>query len=131
MITAITALYVLNCFFLLMVVLLQAGRGGGLSLAGGGGSAQVFGSRGATTVLQKFTVWSAALFMALSMVMASMSSAGSRVEEGTFADVEPAGLTSTSTSDEAPAQAAPAEEAPAQEEAPAEAEPPAEAPANE
>lgn len=128
---AITTIYILNCFFLLMVVLLQAGRGGGLSLAGGGGSAQVFGSRGATTVLQKFTVWSAGLFMALSMVMASMSSAGSRVEEGTFADVEPAGLTSTSTSDEAPAQAAPAEEAPAQEEAPAEAEPPAEAPANE
>ncbi|MFT6397310.1 MAG: preprotein translocase subunit SecG [Bradymonadia bacterium] len=111
MIIAITTIYVLNCFFLLMVVLLQAGRGGGLSLAGGGGSAQVFGSRGATTVLQKLTVWSAGLFMALSMVMASMSSVGSRVEEGTFADVEAAGITST-TGDEAPA-AAPVDEAPA------------------
>lgn len=124
---ALTTIYVLNCFFLLMVVLLQAGRGGGLSLAGGGGSAQVFGSRGATTVLQKLTVWSAALFMGLSMVMASLSSAGSKVEEGVFLDPETiedsvsSGIDGDGTTSEAPAaeEAAPAAEeaAPAAEEA--------------
>lgn len=86
---AITTIYILNCLFLLMVVLLQAGRGGGLAMGGGGGgSATVFGNRGASTFLQKLTVWSAAGFMILSMVLAHMSSQRSAVEEGTFEDPE-------------------------------------------
>ncbi len=86
---ALTTIYILNCLFLLMVVLLQAGRGGGLALGGGGGgSATVFGNRGASTFLQTMTGWSAAAFMVLSMALASMSSQRSAVEEGTFLDPE-------------------------------------------
>lgn len=99
---AITTIYILNCFFLLMVVLLQAGRGGGLSFAGGGGSATVFGNRGASTFLQKMTVWSAAAFMALSMVLAHMSSTRSAVEEGVFLDPEE--IPSVSAGGAAPAE---------------------------
>ena len=109
---AITAIYVLNCLFLMMVVLLQAGRGGGLSVGGGGGSATVFGNRGASTFLQKATVWSAALFMVLSMVLAHLSSRRSAVEEGIFLDPEavPA-VTTTEGGTTAPATA-PVEAAP-------------------
>lgn len=121
---AITLIYIINCFFLLMVVLLQAGRGSGLALGGGGGSATVFGNRGASTFLQKLTVWSAAGFMALSMVLAHMSSRRSSVEEGVFLDpeevsaVEPAAgaapvapaPTEVPVPSEAPAEEAPTEE---------------------
>ncbi|MCB9507342.1 MAG: preprotein translocase subunit SecG [Myxococcales bacterium] len=116
---AITIIYVLNCFFLMLVVLLQAGRGGGLAFAGGGGAAM--GGRGTATVLTKATVYSAGAFMVLSMLLAHMSSVRSSVEEGTFEDVETVPAVTTG-------EAAPADEAAPSEAAPVEAAP-AEAPA--
>lgn len=115
---AITTIYILNCLFLMMVVLLQAGRGGGLSIGGGGGSATVFGNRGASTFLQKLTVWSAAMFMVLSMVLAHLSSRRSAVEEGIFLDPEDVPAVSAGgegaggTTAPAPVEAAPTEPAP-------------------
>lgn len=91
---AFTILFVLNCLFLVLVVLLQAGRGGGLSIAGGGGggSTQVFGASGGATFLQKLTVASAAAFMILSMILARLSSSHSGVSDVMFVDPdEPAG----------------------------------------
>lgn len=88
---ALYTIYTLNCFFLVLVVLLQAGRGGGLSIAGGGGggaSAQVFGARGGTTFLQKLTIASAAGFMILSIVLARVSSSPNSADAGTFIDPE-------------------------------------------
>lgn len=110
---AITAIYVLNCLFLMMVVLLQAGRGGGLSIGGGGGgSATVFGNRGASTFLQKATVWSAAMFMTLSMVLAHLSSRRSAVEEGIFLDPEAVPAVTTTEGGTTPPAAEPVEAAP-------------------
>lgn len=89
MIAAIYTLYILNCFFLILTVLLQAGRGGGISFAGGGGgggSSTVFGASGASTFMQKLTVASAVLFMSLSMLLAYMSSDGGAATEGQFLD---------------------------------------------
>ena len=84
---AFTILFVLNCFFLILVVLLQAGCGGGLSFAGASaGSATVFGASGGATFLQKLTVGSAVGFMVLSMVLARLSSSHSGVSEGMFID---------------------------------------------
>lgn len=84
---AFTILFVLNCFFLILVVLLQAGRGGGLSISGASaGSATVFGASGGATFLQKLTVGSAVGFMVLSMVLARLSSSHSGVSEGMFID---------------------------------------------
>jgi len=90
MTAAIYTVYILNCFFLIMVVLLQAGRGGGLSFAGGasGGSATVFGAGGATTFLQKLTIGSAVGFMSLSMLLAYISSSPGSADTGTFIDPE-------------------------------------------
>jgi preprotein translocase subunit SecG len=48
MVTLITIVHVFVCFFLILVVLLQAGKGGGVGIAfGSATSSQVFGGRGA------------------------------------------------------------------------------------
>ncbi|MBX7196053.1 MAG: preprotein translocase subunit SecG, partial [Sandaracinaceae bacterium] len=69
----ISAIYVLVCAFLILVVLLQQGRGG-MGNAFGGSSQTVFGGAGAGNVLTRATTASATLFMVLSAVLAYMSS---------------------------------------------------------
>jgi preprotein translocase subunit SecG len=60
----VTALYVFVCFVLLMVILLQQGKGGDMASAFGGGSSQTaFGARGGATLLSKITAGFAVLFM--------------------------------------------------------------------
>ncbi|MBN1545274.1 MAG: preprotein translocase subunit SecG, partial [Syntrophaceae bacterium] len=48
-------LHVLVCFILILVVLLQAGRGASMGAAFGGSSQTLFGSAGAGTFLGKMT----------------------------------------------------------------------------
>lgn len=76
MYTFLTAIHVFVCVFLMLVVLLQAGRGGGIGLAfgGGGGSQSVFGSSGGATFLTKLTAICAVIFFANSLALAYMSS---------------------------------------------------------
>lgn len=75
MVTVITILHVVVCLFLILVVLLQAGKGGGLGLAfGSNTSAAVFGGRGASNFLERLTAITAALFMLTSMTLAYFSS---------------------------------------------------------
>ncbi len=60
----LTSLYVFVCLVLLLVILLQQGKGGDMASAFGGGSSQTaFGARGGATVLAKLTAAFAALFM--------------------------------------------------------------------
>ena len=69
MITFLTILHVIVCLFLILVVLLQAGKGGGMGIAfGGGGSQTVFGSSGAGNFLTRLTSITAVLFMLTSLV---------------------------------------------------------------
>ena len=72
----LTVLHVVVCIFLMLVVLLQAGRGGGIGLAfgGSGGSQSVFGSSGGANFLTKMTAVCAFIFFANSMALAYMSS---------------------------------------------------------
>src|SRR5688572_8326908 len=74
MITFLTILYVFVCVFLILVVLLQAGRGGGMGTAFGGSSQSVFGGAGAGNFLTRLTVIMAAMFMLLSATLAYLSS---------------------------------------------------------
>ena len=54
MITLITIVHIVVCFFIIMVVLLQSGKSGDIAAAFGGlGSQTAFGPRGATTLLGK------------------------------------------------------------------------------
>ena len=72
----LTGLHVVVCVFLMLVVLLQAGRGGGMGIAfgGSGGSQSVFGSSGGANFLTKMTAACAFIFFANSMTLAYMSS---------------------------------------------------------
>src|SRR5215470_17188960 len=75
MVTFLTILHVLVCVFLILVVLLQAGKGGGMGIAfGGGGSQTVFGSSGAGNFLTRLTSITAAVFMLTSLGLAHYSS---------------------------------------------------------
>ncbi len=75
----ITLLHVLVCIFLILVVLLQTGKGADLAGAfGGGGSQTAFGARGATTLLHKLTTTSAVIFMATSLTLAILATGSSR-----------------------------------------------------
>lgn len=77
MITFLYIVYVMVCLFLILVVLLQAGKGG-MGAAFGGSSQTVFGSSGAGNFLTRLTVISAALFMMLSATLTYVSSSGEK-----------------------------------------------------
>lgn len=72
----ILVLHLLICVVLILVVLLQSGKGGGLAGAFGGmgGAGQtLFGGRGAATFLSKATTVLGIAFMATSLVLALMA----------------------------------------------------------
>jgi preprotein translocase subunit SecG len=70
-------LYVLVCFLLLLVVLLQQGKGGDMASAfGGGGSQTAFGARGGATVLTKATTVLGVLFMIGAILLGVMGQRG-------------------------------------------------------
>ena len=56
MIYVLYAIHVVVCLFLILVVLLQQGKGADLSVFGGGTTQAAFGARGAATLLHKMTV---------------------------------------------------------------------------
>jgi preprotein translocase subunit SecG len=69
----INVVHVTVCAILILVVLLQQGRGGGL---GSATSAQVFGGRGAGNFMTRLTGICAALFMLTSVTLAYIASSG-------------------------------------------------------
>ena len=82
MYTFVTILYVFVCLFLILVVLLQSGKGGGLGSAfGGGTSQQIFGGAGAGNLLTRLTAGFAFAFMAMSVWLAFLSSSGDQALE--------------------------------------------------
>jgi preprotein translocase subunit SecG len=75
MATLVTVIHVFVCLFLVLTVLLQPGKGGGMGGAFGGGSTQgVFGGSGGSSMLRKATVFIAAIFMLSSMTLAWLGS---------------------------------------------------------
>ncbi len=72
----VTIVHVFVCIFLMLTVLLQAGKGGGMGATFGGGSSQgsVFGGSGAGNFLSRLTTASAAIFMLSSMTLAFLAS---------------------------------------------------------
>ena len=121
-------LYVLVCFSLMLVVLLQQGKGGDIANAFGGGASQAaFGARSGATVLSRATTVLAVLFIvgALALGILRQTTSGGSVIGGraprpaapapTGAPA-PAGAPATTTpapQSTAPAPAAPAPAAPA------------------
>ncbi|HXN22950.1 MAG TPA: preprotein translocase subunit SecG [Candidatus Dormibacteraeota bacterium] len=67
----LTIFFVMLCFVLIVVVLLQSGSAADLAGAfGGAGSQAAFNPRGAATFLSKATTWCAIMFMISAMVLA-------------------------------------------------------------
>ena len=62
--------FVVNCLFLIIVVLLQSGKAADIAGAfGGAGSQTAFGPRGAATVLSRATTWCAVMFMVCALAL--------------------------------------------------------------
>ena len=73
----VSVLYVLVCFLLVLVILLQQGKGGDIANAFGGGASQaVFGARSGATVLSRATTVCAILFIGGALVLTIMAQRG-------------------------------------------------------
>jgi preprotein translocase subunit SecG len=73
--TVIIVLHVICVLFLIVVILLQTGKGGGMASGLGSGSSQtMFGSSGSGNFLTKVTTAIGTLFMITSLTLATMSS---------------------------------------------------------
>ena len=97
MYTIITIIHVVACIFLVLVVLLQTGKGADMGAVFGGSSSTVFGSSGAGTFLTRLTTGTAIVFMLTSLSLTYFS----------------ARRNAATVFDTAPPAAAPAPEAPA------------------
>ncbi len=109
-------IHVIVCVALIMIVLLQTGKGADMGAAFGGGSSQtLFGSTGASTFLSKATTAAAIIFMVTSLGLAYLSShrsGGQSVVTETPAPVQtpaapaPTAPPATESSEAQPAQSA-------------------------
>ncbi len=97
MLILLTIVHVLTCIFLILVVLLQQGKGADLSVFGGGGTQAAFGARGATTLLHKLTVVSFVAFVVTTMAIGLITTSGTAddVLEGLPPETAPAALQAT------------------------------------
>ena len=78
MIYLLYLIHVVVSLFLIMVVLLQQGKGADLSVFGGGATQAAFGARGAASLLHKLTVWGFVAFIVTTISIGFMGSSGSR-----------------------------------------------------
>lgn len=67
--TIVVILHILVCFALILIVLLQAGKGAEMGAAFGGASQTIFGSAGSMGFLTKLTTVAAVVFMITSLLL--------------------------------------------------------------
>jgi len=65
----IVVVHILVCVALILIVLLQAGKGAEMGAAFGGASQTIFGSAGAMGFLSKLTTFAAIIFMLTSLLL--------------------------------------------------------------
>ena len=115
--------FVVNCLFLIIVVLLQSGKAADIAGAfGGAGSQTAFGPRGAATVLSRATTWCAIMFMVCAMALVlhtdkGVEQGGSVLEKFSKPAQKPVGVTpakpQTTPQSSAPQPSVPSSSAPA------------------
>ena len=105
-------IHVIVCIALILIVLLQTGKGADMGAAfGGGGSQTLFGSTGASTFLSKATTVAAIVFMLTSLALAYFAS--SRAPSSIMQGVE-APPAQEAPASQVPPPAVPTETQPAQ-----------------
>ncbi|MEK6201788.1 MAG: preprotein translocase subunit SecG [Desulfobulbaceae bacterium] len=77
MITLITVVHVAICLFLIVIILLQHGKGADVGATFGGSGQSLFGSEGPLPLMNKITTTVAILFMLTSVSLAYFSSSKS------------------------------------------------------
>ena len=116
-------IHLVVCVALIMIVLLQTGKGADMGAAFGGGASQtLFGSAGASTFLSKLTTVAAIIFMVTSLGLAYYSSR--RTQSSIMTDTRPPieEQAQPQTGSLPPAESQPAEATPESQPAPAKSE---------
>ncbi len=111
----VVVVYVFICFFLILVVLVQQGKGADLAGAfGGGGTQTAFGARGATTLLHKLTTGAfiGFILLALTLTILQARPKASVVRTGAAAAKTAPAQKAPAPVNPAPANPAPANPAP-------------------
>ena len=101
MITFLTVIHIVTCIVLVLIILVQSGKGAEISASFGGSSQTVFGTSGGANFLTKVTTGAAAVFMLTSVLLTMLNTAPTGLMEK-----EPLPPpASSSTQESAPAQA--------------------------
>ena len=108
---ALIVLYTFICLFLILVVLVQQGRGADFAGAFGGGATQTaFGARGATTVLHKLTTGGFVAFIVVALVLTILEA---KPRASVVPERSPAAKAAPATAPAVPAAPAPVPSSPA------------------
>jgi preprotein translocase subunit SecG len=85
----VLVIHVINALLLIVIVLLQTGKGSEVGFAFGAGAAQtMFGSGGGKTFITRFTITVAVIFMVTSLSLALMQTKGSGGYKGVIDSVK-------------------------------------------
>ena len=76
--TLVTVIHVITCIFLVILVLIQSGKGAEISASLGGSSQTIFGSSGGANFFTRLTGALAAIFMVTSVVLTVLSGGSKR-----------------------------------------------------
>ncbi|MFN7955095.1 MAG: preprotein translocase subunit SecG [bacterium] len=123
--TILVVVQVVISILLILLVLIQQGRGADMGAAFGGASQTVFGAAGAGGFLGKLTAGFAAAFFAIALALARMGASGTTGSDSLIPiEEQPAGAATPAAADKAPAPsteipAVPTEPAPSAAAAPA------------
>jgi len=83
----ILVIHIVVCIALILIILLQSGKGADIGAVFGGGSSQtVFGSTGAATFLSKVTIIAAVIFMMTSIILTYFSGRGMVLEKSVVSE---------------------------------------------
>lgn len=114
--TFVTVLHIVICFLLVVLVLIQSGKGAEISASLGGSSQTVFGSSGGANFFTRFTATLAAIFMTTSIILTILQA---KSRESVFEQITAPAAGAADNAKTAPVGAAPVEGGTTQEVAPA------------
>jgi|GEM_PF-389174 len=106
----IIIVHLIVCFALILIVLLQTGKGANMgAMFGGAGNQTLFGNTGASTFLSKATTIAAVVFMMTSLSLAYVSRSGS---DSVISDYRPAAEEQQAPAADQPQETSPGVEQP-------------------